>query len=237
MNINASKEHKKDTSRIIRSNNKLLDSSREANRNKYAHTIQCRVPYSVFEEPHPIAETGSYSPHADDNEFKAIREALTGVKEGTIDLALMGGEQIPTNGLKEVKALKSISLPDVTTLSKKALYSCVNLQTVNAPKVTAIDQQAFYGCNNLRNVILGTLTDVRGAADSGNGIFDGIDLINGFIYMNLLLHESQEIMKGELDKNSNQYIWKPSGVKYFYSNDWSAAKFLGYNFRGVIDWK
>ena len=171
------------------------------------------------------------------NEFKAIREALTGVKEGTIDLALMGGEQIPTNGLKEVKALKSISLPDVTTLSKKALYSCVNLQTVNAPKVTAIDQQAFYGCNNLRNVMLGTLTDVRGAADSGNGIFDGIDLIYGFIYMNLLLHESQEIMKGELDKNSNQYIWKPSGVKYFYSNDWSAAKFLGYSFRGVKSWE
>ena len=139
--------------------------------------------------------------------------------------------------MKEVKALKSISLPDVTTLSKKALYSCVNLQTVNAPKVTAIDQQAFYGCNNLRNVMLGTLTDVRGAADSGNGIFDGIDLINGFIYMNLLLHESQEIMKGELDKNSNQYIWKPSGVKYFYSNDWSAAKFLGYSFRGVKSWE
>ena len=174
---------------------------------------------------------------AGDNEFKAIREALTGVKEGTIDLALMGGEQIPTNGLKEVKALKSISLPDVTTLSKKALYSCVNLQTVNAPKVTAIDQQAFYGCNNLRNVILGTLTDVRGAADSGNGIFDGIDLINGFIYINLQLHESQEIMKGELDKNSNQYIWKPSGVKYFYSNDCSAAKFLGYSFRGVKSWE
>ena len=57
MNINASKEHKKDTSRIIRANNKLLDSSREANRNKYTHTIQCRVPYSEFEEPHPIAET------------------------------------------------------------------------------------------------------------------------------------------------------------------------------------
>ena len=159
------------------------------------------------------------------------------MKEGTIDLALIGCEQIPTNGLKEVKALKSISLPDVTTLSKKALYSCVNLQTVNTPKVTAIDQQAFYGCNNLRNVILGTLTDVRGAADSGNGIFDGIDLIDGFIYINLLLHESQEIMKGELDKNSNQYIWKPSGVKYFYSNDCSTAKFLGYYFRGVKSWE
>lgn len=69
MNINASKEHKKDTSRIIRSNNKLLDSSREANRNKYVRTIQCRVPYSVLEEP-PIAETGSYNPRADDEIFR-----------------------------------------------------------------------------------------------------------------------------------------------------------------------
>lgn len=159
------------------------------------------------------------------------------LRYGTIDLDLIGCKEIPADGLNGLMALKSISLSDVTTLGERALFNCINLKIVNAPKVTAIDQQAFYGCNNLRNVILGTLTDVRGAADSGNGIFDGIDLINGFIYINLLLHESQEIMKGELDKNSNQYIWKPSGVKYFYSNDWSAAKFLGYYFRGVKSWE
>ena len=83
MNINASKEHKKDTSRIIRSNNKLLDSSREANRNKYADTIQCRVPYSEFEEPHPIAETGSYSPHADDSIFRKNRNRRSQFKFGS----------------------------------------------------------------------------------------------------------------------------------------------------------
>lgn len=178
------------------------------------------------------------APDAGREVFDAIREALNGGTDGSIDLSLIGCEKIPANGLNneagELEPLKSIFLPDVTTLGKKALFFCINLETVNAPKVTAIEQQAFYGCKFLKKVILGTLTDVRGEANSEDGIFDGINY--SCPYIDLYLPESQEIMKGELDKNSYQYIWKPSGLMYFGSDDDSYGYFLGYQFRSVRSW-
>ena len=173
---------------------------------------------------------------AGDNEFNAIREAFEKVQEGTIDLTLIGCKEIPANGLnnsfQELEALKSITLPDVTKLGKRALIYCENLETVNAPKVTAIDQQAFYSCQRLEKVILGTLTDVRGEAYSEDGIFNGISILKR--QTDLYLPKNQEVMKGEFDENSNQYIWKPTGKSYFASpND----EFLGYQFRSVRSWK
>ena len=176
---------------------------------------------------------------AGDNEFKAIREAFENVRSGTIDLTLIGCKEIPADGLnnsfQELEALKSITLPDVTKLGKRALIYCENLETVNAPKVTAIDQQAFYSCQRLEKVILGTLTDVRGEAYSEDGIFNEIS----FLYRNtdLYLPESQEIMQGEFDENSNQYIWKPTGEKYFDSDDSGSGLFLDYQFRSVKSWE
>ena len=170
------------------------------------------------------------------NEFKTIREAFENVRSGTIDLTLIGCKEIPADGLnnsfQELEALKSITLPDVTKLGKRALIYCENLETVNAPKDTAIDQQAFYSCQRLEKVILGTLTDVRGEAYSEDGIFNGISILKR--QTDLYLPKNQEVMKGEFDENSNQYIWKPTGKSYFASpND----EFLGYQFRSVRSWK
>ena len=176
---------------------------------------------------------------AGDNEFNAIREAFEKVQEGTIDLTLIGCKEIPADGLnnsfRELEALKSITLPDVTKLGKRAFIYCENLETVNAPKVTAIDQQAFYSCQRLEKVILGTLTDVRGEAYSEDGIFNEIS----FLYRNtdLYLPQNQEVMKGEFDENSNQYIWKPTGEKYFDSDDSGSGLFLDYQFRSVKSWE
>ena len=154
------------------------------------------------------------------------------LRYGTIDLALIGCKEIPADGLNGLMALKSISLSDVTTLGEAALFNCVNLKTVNAPKVTAIDQLAFFHCQRLKEVTLGTLTDVRGEANSESGIFD--DVLSSFT--DLYLPESQEIMQGEFDNNSNQYIWKPTGEKYFGSPDSDNGIFLGYKFSRVESW-
>ena len=173
------------------------------------------------------------------NEFEAIREAFENVRSGTIDLTLIGCKEIPADGLnnsfRELEALKSITLPDVTKLGKRALIYCENLETVNAPKVTAIDQQAFYSCQRLEKVILGTLTDVRGEVYSEDGIFNGIDKLSS--NTDLYLPESQEIMQGEFDENSNQYIWKPTGENYFAIPDSKMGIFLGYQFRSVKSWE
>ena len=169
---------------------------------------------------------------AGDNEFKAIRDAFKNVKSGTIDLTLIGCKEIPANGLKDLMGLKSISLPDVTKIGMNALLNCVNLQEICAPNVSAIDEYAFRRCYNLGKVTFGKLTDVRGEANSGAGIFDDINGLKPYIY--LYLPKNQEVMKGEFDYNSNQYIWKPTGESYFASYDYDNRIFLGYQFLRVM---
>lgn len=149
------------------------------------------------------------------NEFNAIREAFEKVKSGTIDLTLIGCKDIPANGLNNqaggLEALKSITLPDVTKIGKNALLFCVDLEEICAPNVSAIDECAFKGCYYLKKVTLGELTDVRGEANSRGGIFGVTD--NGDLNIDLYLPKNQEVM--EFDEN--QYIWKPTGEKYFAS--------------------
>lgn len=177
---------------------------------------------------------------AGDNEFKAIRDAFKNVREnGTIDLTLIGCKEIPADGLnnrsRELMALKSIYLPDVTKIGKNALLYCVNLQEIYAPNVSAIDEYAFGSCYYLRKVTFGKLTDVRGEANSRSGIFDDINGLNPDI--DLYLPKNQEVMKGEFDNNSNQYIWKPTGESYFASPDVDDGIFLGYQFNSVKSWE
>lgn len=177
---------------------------------------------------------------AGDNEFKAIRDAFKNVRENvTIDLTLIGCKEIPADGLnnrsRELMALKSIYLPDVTKIGKNALLYCVNLQEIYAPNVSAIDEYAFESCYYLRKVTFGKLTDVRGEANSRSGIFDDINGLNP--YIDLYLPKNQEVMKGEFDNNSNQYIWKPTGEKYFASLDSDNGIFLGYQFNSVKSWE
>ena len=171
---------------------------------------------------------------AGDNEFNAIREAFEMVQDGTIDLTLIGCKEIPADGLNDIKALKSIFLPDVTKIGKNALSRCVYLEEICAPNVSTIDERAFAGFIMLEKVTLGELTDVRGEANSGCGIFDDD---NWAQYIDLYLPKNQEVMKGEFDENSNQYIWKPTGEKYFATPDSDNGIFLGYQFNSVKSWE
>lgn len=171
---------------------------------------------------------------AGDNEFKTIREAFKNVKDATIDLTLIGCKEIPADGLKELNALKSIFLPDVTKIGMNALSRCVYLEEICAPNVSTIDERAFAGFIMLEKVTLGELTDVRGEANSGGGIFDDD---NWTPYIDLYLPKNQEVMKGEFDENSNQYIWKPTGEKYFASPDYDNGIFFGYQFNSVKSWE
>lgn len=170
---------------------------------------------------------------AGDNEFKAIRDAFKNVRDATIDLTLIGCKEIPADGLKELNALKSIFLPDVTKIGMNALSRCVYLEEICAPNVSTIDERAFAGFIMLEKVTLGELTDVRGEANSGGGIFDDD---NWTPYIDLYLPKNQEVMKGEFDENS-KYIWKPTGEKYFASPDYDNGIFLGYQFNSVKSWE
>ena len=168
------------------------------------------------------------------NEFNAIREAFEKVKSGTIDLTLIGCKEIPADGLNNqlggLEALKSITLPDVTKIGKNALLCCVDLEEICAPNVSAIDEYAFYRCDYLKKVTLGELTDVKGDYEHGGGIFGLDPSIQNIV---LYLPKNQEVM--EFDEN--QYIWKPTGEKYFASPDSDNGIFLGYQFSSVKSWE
>ena len=171
---------------------------------------------------------------AGDNEFNAIREAFEKEQEGTIDLTLIGCKEIPANGLNNqsggLEALKSITLPDVTKIGKNALLCCVDLEEICAPNVSAIDEYAFYRCDYLKKVTLGELTDVKGDYEHGGGIFGLDPSIQNIV---LYLPKNQEVM--EFDEN--QYIWKPTGEKYFASPDYDDGIFLDYQFNSVKSWE
>ena len=165
------------------------------------------------------------------NEFNAIREAFENVKEySTIDLTLIGCKEIPADGLNNqlggLEALKSITLPDVTKIGKNALLCCVDLEEICAPNVSAIDEYAFNRCDYLKKVTLGELTDVKGDYEHGGGIFGLDPSIQNIV---LYLPKNQEVM--EFDEN--QYIWKPTGEKYFGNPDYDNGIFLGYQFKSV----
>lgn len=173
---------------------------------------------------------------AGDNEFKAIREAFKNVRSGTIDLTLIGCKEIPAEGLnnsfRELEALKSITLPDVTKIGKNALLFCVYLEEINTPNVTSIHENAFGGCTNLQKITFGELTEVKGISNDYDGILDpGVDTKS----INLVLSENQKVMKN--NRQGNEYIWKPTGESYFASPDSDNGIFLDYQFRSVKSWE
>ena len=173
---------------------------------------------------------------AGDNEFKAIREAFKNVRSGTIDLTLIGCKEIPAEGLnnsfRELEALKSITLPDVTKIGKNALLFCVYLEEINTPNVTSIHENAFGGCTNLQKITFGELTEVKGISNDYDGILDpGVDTKS----INLVLSENQKVMKN--NRQGNEYIWKPTGESYFASLDSDNGIFLDYQFRSVKSWE
>ena len=166
---------------------------------------------------------------AGDNEFKAIREAFKNVKSGTIDLTLIGCKEIPADGLKELNALKSITLPDVTKIGMNALFFCEDLEEICAPNVSAIDEGGFAECFGLRKVTLGELTDVKGDYENGTGIFGNDPFLPQNI--DLELSERQRIMTKQLI--DGRYCWTPTEEPYQMSDDHRHRCFLGMTFNSV----
>ena len=166
---------------------------------------------------------------AGDNEFKAIREAFENVQDATIDLTLIGCKEIPADGLKELNALMSIFLPDVTKIGMNALSRCVYLEEICAPNVSTIDERAFAGFIMLEKVTLGELTDVKGDYEHGGGIF-GYDS-HSIENIDLELSEKQRIMTRKLI--DGRYCWTPTEEPYQMSKDHTSRSFLGMTFNSI----
>lgn len=157
--------------------------------------------------------------NADKSVFDAIREALKGANDGSIELTVYKVEALPSNAFSNCQPLKFISLPDVISIDPHAFQECNRLETIYAPRVSSISDRAFFNCAWLRSVTLGNIS-AAGFCIFDNVPTDGVDLT---------LSKDQKVMTGSDDEG-----WKSDESKrYANSEDHKRPRFLGKKFHSI----
>lgn len=156
--------------------------------------------------------------NADISVFDAIREALKGASDGSIDLTVYGVEALPSNAFFNCKPLKVISLQDVKSIETLAFQGCNGLETIYASRVSSISDRAFFNCVWLNSVTLGNIST------AGFRIFDGVNTEN----VDLILSKDQKVMTGSDDEG-----WKSESEDYEDSDDHLRKRFLGKTFNSI----
>lgn len=157
--------------------------------------------------------------NADKSVFDAIREALKGANDGSIELTVYKVEALPSNAFSNCQPLKSIHLQDVKSIESFAFHGCNGLKTIYAPRVSSISDLAFADCQWLRSVTLGNIS-AAGFSIFDNVPTDGVDLT---------LSKDQKVMtKKDID------AWQSDeSEKYADSPDHRQRQFLGKRFHSI----
>ena len=158
--------------------------------------------------------------NADKSVFDAIREALKGANDGSIELTVYKVEALPSNAFSDCQPLKSISLPDVKSIESFAFQDCIGLKTIYAPRVSSISDFAFADCPQLKSVTLGNISA------AGIRIFDVVPTDG----VDLTLSKDQKVMTG-----SDIDGWRSdeSGENYENSLDHKRTTFLRKRFKSI----
>ena len=156
--------------------------------------------------------------NADKSVFDAIREALKGANDGSIELTVYGVEALPSNAFSDCQPLKSIYLQDVKSIESFAFHGCNGLKTIYAPIVSSISDLAFADCQWLRSVTLGNISA------AGFSIFDFVPTE----VVDLTLSKDQKVMTGSDDEG-----WQSVESKYARSDDHIRIRFLGKEFHSI----
>lgn len=157
--------------------------------------------------------------NADNSVFDAIREALKGANDGSIELTVYKVEALPSNAFADCQPLKFISLPDVKSIESFAFHGCYGLETIYAPRVSSISDLAFADCHWLISVTLGNISA------TGFCIFDNVPTDD----VDLTLSKDQKVMTG-----SDYEGWKSDeSEKYANSPDHKQRQFLGKRFKSI----
>ena len=157
--------------------------------------------------------------NADKSVFDAIREALKGANDGSIELTVYGVEALPSSAFLNCKPLKVINLQDVKSIESVAFQDCIDLETIYAPRVSSISDFAFADCPRLKSVTLGNISaaSIR--------IFDNVYTEA----VDLTLSKDQMVMTGSDDKG-----WKSDESEpYANSSDHKRKQFLGKRFHSI----
>ena len=158
--------------------------------------------------------------NADKSVFDAIREALKGANDGSIELTVYKVEALPSSAFLNCKPLKVISLPDVKSIESVAFQDCIGLETIYAPIVSSISDFAFADCPKLKSVTLGNISA------AGISIFDGVP--TDYV-VDLTLSKDQKVMTGSDDEGWHSVESAP----YARSDDHLRIRFLGKKFKSI----
>ena len=158
--------------------------------------------------------------NADKSVFDAIREALKGANDGSIELTVYGVEALPSSAFLNCKPLKVINLQDVKSIESVAFQDCIDLETIYAPIVSSISDFAFADCPQLKSVTLGNISA------AGFSIFDNVFTER----VDLTLSKDQKVMTG-----SDIDGWRSdeSGENYANSPDHKRTTFLRKRFKSI----
>lgn len=157
--------------------------------------------------------------NADISVFDAIREALKGANDGSIELTVYKVEALPSNAFSNCQPLKIINLQDVKSIDRYAFRECNSLETIYAPRASSISDGAFFNCPWLKSVTLGNIST------AGIRIFDVVPTEN----VDLILSEDQKVMTGSDDEG-----WQSDeSKKYAKSPDHVRRQFLGKTFNSI----
>lgn len=157
--------------------------------------------------------------NADKSVFDAIREALKGANDGSIELTVYGVEALPSSAFLNCKPLKVINLQDVKSIESVAFQDCIDLETIYAPRVSSISDFAFADCPQLNSVTLGNISA------AGFSIFDNVYTES----VDLTLSKDQMVMTGrDIDG------WRSDeSEKYADSPDHKQRQFLRRKFKSI----
>ena len=157
--------------------------------------------------------------NADKSVFDAIREALKGANDGSIELTVYKVEALPSNAFSDCQPLKIINLQDVKSIESFAFLGCNGLETIYAPRVSSISDLAFADCHRLKSVTLGNISA------AGFCIFDVVPTEG----VDLTLSKDQKVMtKKDID------AWQSDeSEKYADSPDHKQRQFLGKIFKSI----
>ena len=157
--------------------------------------------------------------NADKSVFDAIREALKGANDGSIELTVYGVEALPSSAFLNCKPLKVINLQDVKSIESVAFQDCIGLKTIYAPRVSSISDFAFADCPQLKSVTLGNISA------AGIRIFDNV--VTEFV--DLTLSKDQKVMT----RNDIEAWQSDESKKYANSEDHKRVQFLGKRFLSI----
>lgn len=157
--------------------------------------------------------------NADKSVFDAIREALKGANDGSIELTVYGVEALPSSAFLNCKPLKVINLQDVKSIESVAFQDCIDLETIYAPRVSSISDFAFADCPQLKSVTLGNISA------AGIRIFDNVYTES----VDLTLSKDQKVMT----KKDIEAWQSDESERYAKSPDHVRRQFLGKIFHSI----